>query len=114
MTDTQSDIVTILSIVGIALLFAALAEYLAEKYFGKDKNGKEYYKKYVYIHPECGKPAFFLTERPKYGERTDSKKATHLDGSPIKHGELMKCGSCGEIFIGMPMTKNIVEWKDEK
>jgi hypothetical protein len=41
MTDTQSDIVTILSIVGIALLFSALAEYLAEKYFGKDKNDKE-------------------------------------------------------------------------
>jgi len=41
MTDTQNDIVTFLMLLGIAFLFAALAEYLAEKYFGKDKNDRE-------------------------------------------------------------------------
>jgi len=70
--------------------------------------------KYAYIHPECGEPAFFLTKMPNSGETADSKKATHLDGSPIKYGDLMRCDSCGRVLIGTPMIKNIVEWEDEE
>jgi len=50
---------------------------------------------YAYIHPDCGKPAFLLTEIPGPRAPHTSKGILHLDRTPMEYGADMVCESCG-------------------
>jgi len=58
-------------------------------------------KKYVYIHEECGKPAFFSDREMKISEAWRGDYFVLPDGSNPVGGEQIVCGSCGK-----PMSKS--------
>jgi hypothetical protein len=61
---------------------------------------------FVYIDPQCGKPAFYLLRRPDIKVPAASKDIIDLKGNPIEPFSPMICGSCGE-YLCPPQTINI-------
>ncbi len=60
---------------------------------------------FVYVHLNCGYPAFFLEEKPEPYALLSSIGAVHVDGNPVGYMEPLRCDSCGKPFV--PRTKNI-------
>lgn len=64
---------------------------------------------YLYIHRECGKPAFRWTaELPQYGEAVRADGVQHLDGSAMLRHEVMRCDSCGADLHGILLLENFI------
>jgi hypothetical protein len=62
----------------------------------------------------CGGPIVFMRQIPKAGSATSSADAVHLDGTPIGHGEMMVCGSCGKpVAYGRFPPTSYVERREE-
>lgn len=61
---------------------------------------------WVVIHPECGFPAFYLTEYPALGAARESRCVVFPDGSKPEAFARIECFYCKEIF--MPTRKMIV------
>lgn len=55
---------------------------------------------YVLIHPECGKPAFYLRREIKSGDLFLSADAATLDGGRMMPYSIPTCGSCGGMVRG--------------
>lgn len=62
----------------------------------------------VYIDPNCGKPAFYMTRMPQKYDPVRADDAEHLDGGKMIAQSPIRCGSCGRL-MGQPETKNIRE-----
>jgi hypothetical protein len=50
------------------------------------------------IHSKCGAVAFHYDD-PVGGDAILSARTTLLDGSKAAPGDLMRCGSCGELCL---------------
>ena len=55
---------------------------------------------FAFIHEVCGKPAFYLSEMPKRGERVSSAAVVVMRGERPQPGDPILCGSCGEPVTG--------------
>lgn len=51
---------------------------------------------YAYIHEACGKPAFYMEDKPRAGQMASAKGIHHPDGTPAVNGTPIACGSCGK------------------
>lgn len=60
---------------------------------------------YVLIHPECGKPAFYLRREIKSSDLLLSADAATLDGGRVMPYSIPTCGSCGGMV--RPHTRDI-------
>jgi len=67
-----------------------------------------YERKFVYVHPVCGKPAFYIDALPRSGDIIRSRGITLLNGQNAQEGTPCICGSCGENLHPM-MIRNFKE-----
>lgn len=63
--------------------------------------------RFALVHRECGKVAFFLKRRPRYGELLRSSDVLTLTGKPMPPYSRCVCGACGQNVA--PMTADIRE-----
>ena len=62
---------------------------------------------FVYIHRDCGYPAFYLKRKPAPVDPVRSSDGLHLDGRPIRASAPCLCDTCGEP-VGLPKTANVL------
>jgi len=61
---------------------------------------------FMVMHPECGKPAFYLTEYPPAASNLSSHICVNPDGEPVIPYSVPQCFFCGKMFL--PTRKMIV------